>query len=138
MFELKVTVSEGDCEPHYNHVNHAHALTFLEKARLSFLEDMGFPNKGFMEKGLFFVIFAIEVRYKREILEGEIVVTCDEGWIEDRSVFVRQRIINDKGKVCLEATVESKFMSGESKRSVPPPADFAAAFIALVESRTCS
>lgn len=138
MFELKITVSSEDCEPHYNHVNHAHALTFLERARLSFLDDMGFPNKGFMEKGLFLVISAIEVRYRREIFEGEIVVTCDEGWIEDRSVFVRQRILNDMGKVCIEATVESKFMSGESKRSVPPPADFAAAFVALGEGYTCS
>lgn len=135
MFQLKLIVTPEDCQPHYNHVNHAHALTFLERGRLAFLEQMGFPNQNFMKEGLFFVISALQVSYRREIFEGEIVVTCDEGWIEEKTVYVRQRILNDKGKVCLEATVESKFMSGESKRSVPPPTDFHTAFLSLMSER---
>jgi YbgC/YbaW family acyl-CoA thioester hydrolase len=124
MFEYKMIVEERHVQPVYDHVHHADALFFLEQARLAFLESMGFPREGFMEAGLFWVIAGIQVEYKREVKLGEIVVTCDEARIERKSLKIKQRILNARGKVAVEAEVTSMLLSKHTGRSAEIPQEF--------------
>ena len=124
MFTIDYIVGKDDIEPYYEHVNHAHALKFLERARLDFLVHSGFPNEAFLKKGLFFVITKITVEYHREILVGSIKVLCEDILFDKKLVIMNQSIRNDRDKLLIRASIESKFMDGNTKRSVFPPEDF--------------
>ena len=129
VFTHALEVTSEDVEPLYNHVNHARALRFMELARLAYLEAIGIPNDTLIARSLFIVIAEISVVYKRELFQGPIVVTCESPRIEGKSMFLHQRIVNERGKVCVEATYDLRFLCGDTKRSVTPPADFAPRFL---------
>ena len=128
MFEIECEVNPDLVSPPYHHVHHADVLRFLERARLAFLREVGFPNDDFLAKGLFLVITGLEVKYKRELLPGLIRVTCERPCIHGKIVTIEQRIINAKGKTAVEARVDSQFLDGVLRRGVSPPQDFAAVF----------
>jgi YbgC/YbaW family acyl-CoA thioester hydrolase len=128
MFEIQCDVLPEQVGPPYNHVHHATLIRFFETARVRYLEQIGFPNEGFHAQQLFLVITAIDVKYKREVVPGKITITCENPRIDAKTVVVEQRIINSKGKVAVEAVVESQFLSGVTKRAVKPPEDFARLF----------
>ncbi|NLF26019.1 MAG: acyl-CoA thioesterase [Deltaproteobacteria bacterium] len=129
MFEIEAQVTPDHITPPYNHVHHATVLSFLESARVEFLKYVGFPNDEFLAKGLFMVITGITVRYKREVVVGQIRVTCENPRIQGKLVLIEQRIFNSKGKVALEALVESQFLDKSAGRAVKVPDDFRAAFV---------
>jgi len=122
-------VGAGEIEPVYNHVHHAQTLRFLEEARLSYLEAIGYPNEAFVSRGLFIVIAQLAVVYRREIFAGPILVTVEDPRIEGKALLLEQRIVNAKGKECVRASIDLRFMSGVTKRSIVPPEDFAARYV---------
>lgn len=128
-FTTLKTVSPSIIEPVYNHVHHATALRFLEEARLEYLVSIGCSNDSLIARNLFLVITDITIKYLREIFAGEIVVTCENPIIDGKTVILDQRILNSRGKPMVTAKVSSMFLSGETKRSVPPPEDFLNRFL---------
>jgi YbgC/YbaW family acyl-CoA thioester hydrolase len=122
-------VTAAEIEPVYQHVHHAQSLRFLEEARCRYLEAIGCPLNEFVANGLFIVIAQVAVVYKREIFGGPILVTVESPRIEGKSLLVEQRIVNAKGKECVQASIELRFLSSATKRSIVPPADFAARFV---------
>ena len=129
VFTHPLEVEVADVDTLYKHVHHARALRYMELARLAYLEAVGIPNESLIARGLFSVIAEISVAYKREIFTGPIVVTCESPHIEGKGIFIHQRIINERGKVCVEASFDLRFLSGETKRSVAPPPDFVERFL---------
>lgn len=134
MLICKYLVEKADLEATYQHVHHARALEFLERARLELLERINQPSAALISADLYPVVYKLEVVYMREVLGGEISVSCEQGRIEGKSFFVTQRLLNSKGKVCLLADVECKLMQGSSKRAVIPPADFERSFMGFFRS----
>ncbi len=124
MFEITLKVGEQDLSPAYNHVHHAHVLLLLEKARLAFLTELGFPTEEYQKRGLFWVIASISVDYKREIRAGEIRVTCENNLVQDKTLILDQRIYNEKGKLAVEGTAHSMLLSQATQRSAAIPAEF--------------
>ena len=124
MYQLSYVIGETDIQPVYYHVHHADTLRFFEKARLAFMEEAGAPNDALIAAGIFPVISRIDVTYKRELFAGPVVVTCEECVVNGKAFIVKQRIINSKGKCAVEASVESMFMSGATKRAVAVPEAF--------------
>ena len=129
MFQMPYEVTESEIEPTYRHVSHYQSLRIMELARLKYLEAIGWPNEALIKRGLFIVIGTIQIAYKREVFVGYLTVTCEELRIEGRSMYLKQRLINEKEKDAVVATVECVLMSGQSKRAVLPPAEFSAAFL---------
>ncbi len=129
MFTAQYLLSDSDLEAVYKHVHHAKALEFLERARLALLEKIGLPSTTLISRGLFAVVYRIEVVYKREVFAGQICVTCENGRIEGKSFYLTQRLLNERQKECVSAEVEGKLMDGVSKRAVEPPSDFRQAFL---------
>lgn len=130
MFEWEHTVADSEVEAEYNHVHHATAMFLLEQSRLAFIASVGFPNPDLIERELFLVIATLRVIYKRELLlNDELLITCENPRIENRSLFVDQRVIKERGRVAVEAEVELKCMCGRRRRAIIPPADFLEAFV---------
>jgi len=128
MFEFRYVLLDRDIQPAYEHVNHAHALSLMEMGRRRFLERIGLPLNSLIERDYFLVITRVVAEYKREILRGEIRITCENGLIEDKTMVLSQRIFNQRGKEAVSALVEFKFMLGATKKAVLPPEDFIKAF----------
>lgn len=128
-FSITRAILDSEIEPRYNHVHHARALHFLEECRVAYLEHIGCPLESYLSKRVFLVITRIDAQYKREIRSGTITVTCENPTINAKRVSLRQRIINDRGKDCIEALVEFAFLSGETGRSMVPPETFMQRFL---------
>lgn len=124
MFSIKLTVDDNHIELPYNHVHHASSLRYLEHARVEFLKEIGHANADYIARNIFVVISAIEVAYLREVLAGEITVTCEDVEVDGKLVRIRQRLINAKGKTCIRAMVGCMFMDGSSRRAIKPPDGF--------------
>ena len=62
MFKVNYKISNDEIEPIYNHVHHAQALKFLERARLDYLEHKGIPNNSLIQQNLFLVITEISIK----------------------------------------------------------------------------
>jgi YbgC/YbaW family acyl-CoA thioester hydrolase len=111
-------------EPVYKHVHHADALRLLEAARLDYIASIGFPTEAFIAQNQFLVITKIEIDYKRELLGGGVLVTCEEVFQVGKQIAIRQAIYNGRGKEAVSALVYSALMDGASKRAIELPRDF--------------
>lgn len=128
MLSITVDIDDSWVEPVYEHVHHGRCFSLFERARLALLERIGFPNDALMAEGKVLVITKVEASYKREVKRGLAQVTCTALETRDRSLIIHQQIINERGKVAVEAVVESMFMDVHSRRGMYPPADFLDAF----------
>lgn len=124
IFSVELTVDKSWITSKYNHVHHGRSLSLLEEGRLALLRSIGAPNDQLLEAGLALVITKIDVEYKREIKEGRYTVTCHSGVLTNREILLKQEVLNERGKVALQATVTSMFMSVESRRGLEIPAEF--------------
>ena len=124
MYQMQYEVKESDIQPVYCHVNHARIVTFMETARLGMLESIGFPNDRLIEMGFASVIVRLEIDYKRAVKQGPVTFTCEDMRVEGKTLLLRQRIINDRGKDAVVAEAQLKFLSPTLKRAVPPPPEF--------------
>lgn len=128
MFQITRQITEAELEPVYNHVHHADSLYFLEEARLEYLNALGLPRQRYLELGLFWVIAEVHVRYLRELTAGPVVVTCEQGPIDDKRLHLKQSVINAKGKPAIEAETVSMLLSKKTGRSARIPQEFWDAF----------
>lgn len=126
MFEVTLEIPESDLELGYNHVNHAKTLLFLERARILYLEHIGYPNDRLISEGLFLVIARIDVQYKREIFSGKYSMTVEDARIVGKALLMRQRVLNDRGKECVSADFDFRLIDGKTKRSTYLPHAFTA------------
>jgi YbgC/YbaW family acyl-CoA thioester hydrolase len=124
MFSIEMEIPPELVFPVYDHVHHGQAFSFLEKGRVALMEHLGVPYQGFLDRGLGLVIGSVQATYKRELKGGMITVTCDRLEVQGRSILIHQRILNSKGKVAVEAVIESIFMDIQARRGINPPEDF--------------
>jgi acyl-CoA thioesterase FadM len=96
---------------------------------VEYLKAMGFPNDELLAAGKALVIAKAEASYLREVKKGMVTVTCEEMAIEGRILFVHQKILNSRGKIAVDARIESIFMDMNTRRAMDVPADFKAAFL---------
>ncbi len=126
LYQYIYTVDENDISPDYRHVHHARTLLFLERARCQFLDEINCSNASLIKQGVFSVVTRIEIEYRREVVAGEIRVTCENLEVRGRSLFVTQRVYNHRGKEAIYAVLELKFMDGQTRRAGEVPQRIAA------------
>jgi len=128
IFSIELTIDESWITSKYNHVHHGRSLFLLEDCRLELLRSIGTPNDQLLKAGLALVITNISVDYKREIREGRVTITCHSGLLTGREIVLKQEIINERGKIAVQASVTSMFMSVETRRGLDIPEDFGEKF----------
>lgn len=126
-FKVSYDITEGEIERGL-HVHHATVLRILERGRNRFLEELDCSESWFLSQNLLPVISSISVKYLRELFIGPVEISCSSGRLEEKSIIVAQSIINQKGKCAVQADVEYKVLSLDSRRAVAPPAQFIRAF----------
>ncbi|RMG41787.1 MAG: hypothetical protein D6719_07790 [Candidatus Dadabacteria bacterium] len=131
IFEKVYIVTEADTVKIYDHVHHAQSFYMLERARLDYLESIGFPDKYFFERDLLLVIYSISATYKREIKKGQVKITCQDVKLSEdrRSLYMTQIFYNQRGKEAIVASVHSMCMHAKRRRAVRFPEEFSALFI---------
>lgn len=129
MFSITIMVGGDLVEPVYDHVHHGRCFSILEQARCAMLESIGFPNEQLIREGKVLVITRVDVAYKREVKAGDATVTCEDIRYDDRTIIMRQRIINSRGKTAVEGEVHSMFMDMHSRRGMEAPSDFLTALL---------
>ncbi len=130
VFEWQREVPESDLNKEYLHIHHARSLVYLEEGRCEYLKRIGFPLTALMARGLFLVVSKIEVQYLREVRNGAYVITCEEPAVEGKRAALRQRLVNDRSKVCLDAIIEFAMIDGRTRRAVVFPDAFVQGFYA--------
>ena len=101
----------------------------MERAREEFLHSIGTSLNEIIASGLFLVLTEINIRYRRELVPGPIVITFEERSSDRRLLSSRQRILVDGDLTAVEAEINMVFMSGTTKRAVLPPPAFARGYL---------
>jgi acyl-CoA thioesterase FadM len=57
-------------------------------------------------------------------------VTCEDLEVDGKTLIIGQKILNERGKVAVEARIESVFMDMDTRRGMLPPEGFVEAFLA--------
>jgi YbgC/YbaW family acyl-CoA thioester hydrolase len=129
MVSIKVDIDDTWVEPVYEHVHHGRCLSLFEQARCALLEHIGFPNEALLQEGKVLVITSVQATYKREVKRGVATITCDRVDLDGRTLVIYQRLLNERGKVAVEARIESVFMDNATRRGMNPPDDFLEGFL---------
>ena len=100
--DLKVHIYPSDCDS-VGHVNHAHMLTLLERARWSALESkMSYPE--YMKSKLWAVVRKVEASYHAQTFPGDdLSIRTGLLSIGNTSFVVKQEVRNQKGAMVCDA-----------------------------------
>jgi acyl-CoA thioesterase FadM len=128
-FSIEIEIDDDWIAPVYDHVHHGRAMSLLERGREGLLERIGFPNAQLLQEGKVIVVTRVDVAYRRELKRGVVRVTCEESSCDGRTMKIRQKILNERGKVAVEGVVELMFMDAGTKRGMNPPEDFIRALL---------
>lgn len=130
MFSIEVELDDEWVAPIYDHVHHGRCFYLLEQARVAYMAHIGFPNDVLLAQGQAAVITAVAAQYKREVKRGRVTVTCEDLEVDGKTLIIGQKILNERGKVAVEARIESVFMDMDTRRGMLPPEGFVEAFLA--------
>lgn len=117
--ELKIHIYPSDCDS-VGHVNHAHMLTLLERARWQALErHMSYDE--YMKSSLWAVVRKVEASYQAQTFPGdELVIRTGLLSVGNTSFVVRQDVRNQKGMTVCDASIVYVTVSPEGK-PIPVP-----------------
>ena len=96
--------------------HHANYIHWMEEARISFLDQLGFPYAAMEEKGVFSPVKAVSCDYKNPCTFGDrisISITVDS--FNGVVMALRYRMLNDQGTVVCEASSEHVFLNREGR-----------------------
>lgn len=127
-YELKFQIPKSDIIQPYDHVHHAKLLEYLETARVEYLSSVGLSYESMLNDGIFLVIFEIKISYKREVKGTEITLCCDRQIVDGKRILLSQSILNERGKLAVEAEIELRCLKQGEKRACPPPDEFVERF----------
>ena len=112
----------------YAHLNNGVYVSWLEQARLDFLQSLGFSYDGFAERQQWFVVARIEVDFRAPLRTGDavdvITRVTELGRSSVRFAQTMQRPEGRRGSpllVCEASTL--MVFSGADGRSIPIPDD---------------
>jgi acyl-CoA thioester hydrolase/thioesterase-3 len=116
---FKVHVYPSDCDS-VGHVNHAHMLTLLERARWSTLErHMSYEE--YMRTSLWAVVRKVEASYQAQTYPGDdLSIRTGLASVGNTSFIVRQEVRNQKGAVVCDASIVYVTVSADGK-PIPVP-----------------
>jgi thioesterase-3 len=116
---FKVHIYPSDCDA-VGHVNHAHMLTLLERARWAALErHMTYDE--YMKSSLWAVVRKVEASYQAQILPGDdLSIRTGLTSVGNTSFIVRQEVRNQRDAVVCDASIVYVTVSNDGK-PVPVP-----------------
>jgi len=120
--ELEIVVRSTEIDVN-GHVNNAKYLEYLEWGREQWYEDAGLPYSRFLALGIQTVTVNININYRKECVQGDLLTVSTLPEKAGRSSYVlRQEIRNRPGQLCADALVTSVTMDALTRKSreIPP------------------
>jgi thioesterase III len=116
---LKIHIYPSDCDS-VGHVNHAHMLTLLERARWQALErQMSYDE--YMKSNLWAVVRKVEASYQAQTFPGDdLSIRTGLLSVGNTSFVVRQDVRNQHGVTVCDASIVYVTVSPEGK-PIPVP-----------------
>jgi thioesterase-3 len=116
---LKIHIYPSDCDS-VGHVNHAHMLTLLERARWSALERH-MSYRDYMKSGLWAVVRKVEASYEAQTFPGDdLSIRTGMTSVGNTSFVVRQDVKNQRDVVVCNASIVYVTVSNDGK-PIPVP-----------------
>jgi YbgC/YbaW family acyl-CoA thioester hydrolase len=134
--DFKIHIYPSDCDS-VGHVNHAHLLTLLERARWSALEQhMSYEE--YMRTSLWAVVRKVEASYTGQIHPGDdISIRTGLVSVGNTSFIVRQVVHNQRQKEVCDASIVYVTVSPDGK-PIPVPDQWRTLFSPWEEAATSS
>lgn len=122
-FEYKFKVLEAHLDT-FGHVNNATYLQLFEESRWDFITNNGYGLKEVMEKKIGPVILELNLKFKRELKNREVItVHSESGPMENKLVMtMHQEMKKEDGTVAAILDLKVGLMD-LSKRKLIPPTD---------------
>jgi thioesterase-3 len=112
------------------HVNNAKYLEYLEWGREEWYEQAQLPYDTFISLGVQTVIVNININYKKECKQGDLLsVTCVPERIGRTSYVFKQEIYNQEKELCADALVTNVTMDLVTRKSKEAPDELRNLFI---------
>ena len=119
---LEITVRSTEIDVN-GHVNNAKYLEYLEWGREEWYEQAGLDYETFSQMGVQTVTVNINVNYRKECRQGDLLTITTRPERAGRTSFVlKQEIRNIAGELCADAAVTSVTMDRQTRQSVELPA----------------
>ena len=97
-------------------IHHANYIHWMEEARISFLDQLGFPYAVMEEKGILSPVKAISCEYKNSCTFGDrITIAISVESFNGVVMALRYRMLNEQGTVVCEASSEHVFLNREGR-----------------------
>lgn len=132
--DFKVHIYPSDCDS-VGHVNHAHLLTLLERARWSALErHMSYD--AYMKSGLWAVVRKVEASYQAQTFPGDdLIIRTGMASVGNTSFIVKQEVRNQRNTVVCDASIVYVTVSTDGK-PIPVPDQWRTLFSPWEETET--
>ena len=99
-----LTVRFNECDM-YGHVNHAVYLSYLENARVDWLEQVGLPLSQLTARGYYLYIVKITIEYKKPAVLGDELVVVSKSSKKSRIGGVFHQKVQRGGDTLTDAMV---------------------------------
>lgn len=130
---FSVHIYPSDCDA-VGHVNHAHMLTLLERARWAALESH-MSYRDYMKSGLWAVVRKVEASYEAQTFPGDdLSIRTGMTSVGNTSFVVRQEVKNKREVVVCNASIVYVTVSPEGK-PIPVPDQWRTLFAPWVEEK---
>jgi YbgC/YbaW family acyl-CoA thioester hydrolase len=117
--DLKVHIYPSDCDS-VGHVNHAHMLTLLERARWSALESH-MSYRDYMKSKLWAVVRKVEASYNAQTFPGDdLSIRTGLLSVGNTSFVVKQEVRNQSGALVCDASLVYVTVAPDGK-PIPVP-----------------
>lgn len=104
------------------HVNNAKYLEYLEWARDEWYEAGNLSYKTLLELGCQTVTVNININYRKECYQGQLLtVTTEQDSARNSSYVLRQTILNEAREICADALITSVTIDPSTRKSRPIP-----------------
>ena len=119
-FEYKFQVLEHHLDT-FGHVNNASYLALYEEARWDFITKNGYGLDVTMKEKKGPVILDVHCRYKREIINREIITITSQAFeMRGKIGKIKQEMIKENGEVASDATFTIGFMDFKERKLITP------------------
>ena len=115
--EIKV---RGYHEDHFQHVNNARYLEFLEEARWSYFDEFNLIENLFHKEGIFLAVVNVNISYLRKAGAGDVLIIETEiKKTEGRKVIMSQKVyLKTSNKLIVDSEITNIFVNAESGSAI--------------------
>jgi acyl-CoA thioester hydrolase len=122
--QIKITTRYAETDQ-MGIIHHSNYLIYMEQARLSWLDNLGFSYAHMEEEGVLLPVYQIDIKYSKPIrFNDEIKVIVRLSKIPTTRVIFDYEIRNSKDELCSTAHLVLVFTDSKTFRPIKPMPEF--------------